>query len=355
LAFLSRFFNRHPPDAAAADRRKQELRTLRARLDRMHRVVLEKDVLRHVLPLRAEAARGRSAAADARARERRFREGAAAYVDALDRPASATPQIRRMTVDGLQWSAPLMRPDDDAAVARYLAQQDFPYRTITQTREVAVGGTMIDIGANVGRMSIPRVILGDVTAAYCAEPDPLNYACLVANVTDNHLTGLVMPDRVAIGSENGVARLERRSTAGGHTVIDAGAASDRETIEVPMLTLDRWTQQIGLEPAELAFVKLDAQGSEVHVLRGAERVLAHKHVAWQIEIDFPLLARRGFAPGDLFALLRGSFTHFTDLNRHATGPRVRAITDLPEALAYLADVRHGGTDVLVYNAPGLEP
>jgi FkbM family methyltransferase len=328
---------------------------MRARLHRLHRVVLEKDVLRHVLPLRAQTTRQRSATADARAREGRFRAGSAAYVDALERPVIEPRHIRRMTVDSLQWSAPLLRPDDDAAVQRYLRQQDFPYRTITQTREVGLGGTMIDIGANVGRMSIPRVILGDVAAAYCAEPDPLNYACLVANVVDNHLAGLVMPDRVAIGSENGTARLERRSTAGGHTVIDAGAVSERETIEVPMLTLDRWTQQVGIEPAELAFVKLDAQGSEVHVLRGAERVLAHKHVAWQIEVDFPLLARRGFAPDDLFALLRGSFTHFTDLNRHATGARVRAIAELPEALGYLGDVRHGGTDVLVYNAPGLEP
>ncbi|MGE3401300.1 MAG: FkbM family methyltransferase [Vicinamibacterales bacterium] len=351
MAFLSRLLTKR--EAAGPDPRKAQLQDMRARLDRMHRVVLDKDVLRHVLPVRAAAVAGRSASPAARARERQFCDGAPAYAVALEQGSARTPQVRRITVDGLRWSAPLMRPDDEAAVQRYLAQQDFPYRTITQTREVAVGGAMIDIGANVGRMSIPRVILGDVTAAYCAEPDPLNYACLVANVVDNQLTGLVMPDRVAIGAEDGVARLERRSTAGGHTVIDPGAATARETIDVPLLTLDSWAQRVGIDPADLAFVKLDAQGSEVHVLRGAARVLAQAHVAWQIEVDFPLLARRGCSPEDLFAILRTHFTHFTDLNRHAGGARVRPVAELADALAYLSDVRHGGTDVLVYSAPGL--
>lgn len=326
---------------------------MRERLDRLHRAVLDKDVLRSVLPLRAAGLSRRSEAAEARARAARLRAASAAYAERSAGGRDENPHIRRVTLDGLPWSAPLMRPDDAAAVDRYLAQQDFPYRTITQTREVAIGGTMIDIGANVGRMSIPRVILGDVSAAYCAEPDPLNYDCLVRNVLDNNLEGLVLPDRVAIGSANGVARLERRNIAGGHTVIDAGAESGRETIEVPMATLDTWVERVGIDLETLVFVKLDAQGSEVHVLRGANRVLSQPQVAWQIEIDLPLLARRGCSGEDLFAILRTHFTHFTDLNRHATGARVRPVSELGAALDYLASVRHGGTDVLIYRTQGI--
>ena len=33
---------------------------------------------------------------------------------------------------------------------------------------------MLDLGANVGRMSVPRVVLGDAMVAYCAEPDPVS-------------------------------------------------------------------------------------------------------------------------------------------------------------------------------------
>jgi FkbM family methyltransferase len=208
---------------------------------------------------------------------------------------------------------------------------------------------MIDIGANTGRMSIPRVVLGDVTASYCVEPDPLNYACLVRNVRDNQMQGLVLPDRVAIGAEDGSVRLERRSTAGGHAVIDAGTVSERETVEVPAFTLDRWVDAVGVDLQTLAFVKLDVQGSEVHVLRGASRVLACKHVAWQIEVDLTLLAKRGLRGDDLYQLLQAHFTHFTDLSRFAAGLRVRPVSELADALSYLQGVRHGGTDVLMYS------
>jgi FkbM family methyltransferase len=170
----------------------------------------------------------------------------------------------------------------------------------------------------------------------------------VRNVRDNQMLGLVLPDRVAIGSENGTVRLERRSTAGGHAVIDAGTVSERETVEVPAFTLDRWVDRVGVDLQTLAFVKLDVQGSEVHVLRGASRVLACRHVAWQIEVDLTLLAKRGLRGEDLYQLLDANFTHFTDLNRVAAGPRVRPIAELGEALDYLTGVRHGGTDVLVY-------
>jgi FkbM family methyltransferase len=320
-----------------------------SRADRLRRHVLEKRVLRGVLPFRAATLAHRSARPEATDREQRFRLGAPAYVDALAAAGDAPgPSMRRVTVDGLVWWAPLVRPDDEAAIARYLSQQDFPYRTIAQTREVGIGGTMIDIGANTGRMCVPRVVLGDVTAAYCAEPDPLNYACLVRNVADNNMRGLVLPDRVALGSEDGVVRLERKTTAGGHAVIDAATPSDREIIDVPSLTLDTWVERVGIDLQTLAFVKLDVQGSELHVLRGAARVLACRHVAWQIEIDLTLLRRRGFAGEDLYAMLRQHFTHFTDLSRVATGPRVRAIAELGDAVAYLNGVRHGGTDVLLY-------
>ena len=136
------------------------------------------------------------------------------------------------------------------------------YRVILQTREVGLGGLMLDIGANTGRMAVPRAILGDVTAVYCAEPDLLNYQCLVRNVRDNHLTGLVLPDHLAVASEDGVVRLERAKTTGGHRVIDQGVATTRTVTEVPALTVDSWMDRLGIAPEQVAFVKVDVQGSK---------------------------------------------------------------------------------------------
>lgn len=275
-----------------------------------------------------------------------------AYATTLADQAAIEPSARKVDLAGLNWWVPLARPDDEEYVRQYLAKQDFPFRTITQTREVALGGIMLDIGANIGRMAIPRVILGDVEAAYCAEPEPLNYACLVRNVRDNHLCGLVMPDQVAIGSADGSLLLEKR-TSGGHRVIDPGTRTRRDTIEVPALTVDSWIARLGLDARAVSFVKVDAQGSEVHVLRGASRLLACRHVAWQLEIDPPLLASRGCTADELFAHVSQAFTHFVDLRRDATGPRVRPVGELRDALAYILDAPDGRTDIIAFSAAAI--
>ena len=339
---------------SSAPNPKQHIEALGRRVTRLHRRILHPDVLKGSLPMRARTLPARSAAPAARDREARLRASSPAYASAVDDHESFAANTRVIELDGLTWWVPLTQPDDQAAVDRYLTHQDFPYRAITQTREVGLGGVMLDIGANIGRMCVPRVILGDVQAAYCAEPDPLNFACLTRNVRDNHLTGLVLPDNVAIGSTNGTVRLERQKSAGGHKVIDAGMAARREVVEVPSLTLDTWLERLGLDPQELSFVKVDAQGSEVHVLRGAGSVLACTHVAWQIEVDPELLAARQSPAAELFSMLREHFTHFIDLNRGAQGARVRPTAELDEALAYVIDPVEGHTDVLVFNALGLE-
>jgi len=326
---------------------KQKARDLGDRVHRLHRSVLDKDLLRGLLPVRARTLPHRSSRPDARERERRLIEASRAYAGALE---DATPwggQTRAVTLDGLTWWVPLTRPGDPVHVERSLRHQDFPYRALTQTRDLGIGGGMIDIGGNVGRMSIPRVILGDVAYAYCAEPDPLNYTCLVRNVRDNHLRGLVLPDRVALGSVDGTVRLERARSAGGHRVVDPGARTRLETIEVPSLRLDSWVARLGIDLQQVTFVKMDAQGSEVHILRGAPGVLAHRHIAWEIEVDPQLLRARGVALKELFILLQQHFTHFVDLNRTAAGERVRRTTDLPSALAYLSEGGEERTDVLV--------
>ena len=265
---------------------------------------------------------------EAEARERRFSEVSPAYASHVSdaRPSVANACV--VEIDSLAWWVPLPVPDDPALVERALEQQDFPYRMITQTRDVAIGGVMIDIGANTGRMSIPRVVLGDVTVAYCAEPDPLNHLCLVRNVRENQLRGFVLPDQLAIGSRDGVVRLKRSKSAGGHKVVDGAGALTHDVIEVRSLTLDTWVDLVGIDLDRVRFVKVDVQGSEVDVLRGATRVLAHTHIAWQIEIDLDLLAKRGLSGDHLYALMERHFTHFEDLNRHLNGPRVQPVTEL---------------------------
>jgi FkbM family methyltransferase len=199
-------------------------------------------------------------------------------------------------------------------------------------------------------------VLGDAEAVYCAEPNPLNYACLVRNVRDNGLQGLVMPDRVAIGSTDGPVQLLQARRPGGHRLVNPGAIGKRQqSIEVPGLTIDSWCARLGIDAREVSFVKMDVQGLEIEVLRGAAGLLRWPHIAWQIEVDLSCLAQSGFSPRDLFDVLDRNFTHYVDLNRRVPGPRVRPIGELAAGLDYLSGDKGPRTDIVTFNLAATDP
>ena len=321
----------------------QELRDARARADSLYRETPSVSLLRSTFAHRLRTLRARTDAAQSSRRETAFVRVAPGYAAALDAGTDgARSAADPVTVDGMTWWVPPGTGD-----------QRLPYRTILQTREVSSGGIMLDLGANIGRMAIPRVVLGDVTAAYCAEPDPVNFACLARTVVDNGLRGLVLPEQTAIGDRTGTVRLLREGSSGNFRVVPAGGApqdgagrTKSTVVDVPCCTLDDWVERLGIDLEAVTFVKVDVEGFERRVVAGATRVLACRHIAWQMEIKPAGLRGAGDEPEALFADLQRTFTHFIDVNRHAVGKRTRPVSELREALAYVEP--DGKTDVLLF-------
>jgi FkbM family methyltransferase len=270
-----------------------------------------------------------------------------AYREVLASTSHPADNLVRTDLQGLTWWVPVPPSLIGATRDRFLAKQRFPYRNITQAREFAIGPILLDIGANTGRMSIPRVILGDIAQAYCAEPDPLNYAALVRNVADNGLSGLVLPDNVAIGAATGTAKLHHAKYPGGHHLVVGTGAND--TVTVPCWRLDDWCERLSIDPQLVAYVKVDTQGWEVQVLRGAPRLLGYRHIAWQLEISPEMLVAAGDSAAELYGMCAERFSHFIDLDKKAKGPRSRPVHELDEALGYLGN-GIPQTDIILFNA-----
>jgi FkbM family methyltransferase len=323
-----------------------ERETLKATASQRHRRVLDPAVLEAVLPLRAHALAAAAPDPTTLELDRRLQQCSPAYAAAVAALDTPSPELVETTIQGLPWCVPVFASTGQAARERMVAKQRFPYRALTQARELAQGPIMIDLGASIGRMSIPRVLLGDVRLAYCAEPDPLNFAALVRNAVRNGLRGRILPDCVAISDRSGTARLRHAKYSSGHSLVDEG--SEAAAIEVPCRTLDQWCTDMGIALEQVTYVKVDTQGREAHVLRGAEGVLARPHIAWQLEVSPAWLRAAGTSAADLYALCAARFTHFIDLGKEAEGERVRPVAALGEALAYLGT--DGQTDVLLFTA-----
>jgi FkbM family methyltransferase len=308
-----------------------EVEDLRARASIFRREAPSPAIVRQSFAQRWRTFRARASASEPTEREARLIGASAAYRQALEHGASALgAETHQMSLEGLTWWVPVQ----DSVLGsgdEWLEKQRFPYHGILQTRELAVGGIMLDLGANIGRMAIPRVILGDVSAVYCAEPDPVSFRCLASNVIDNGLRGFVV--------------LRRAGASGGFHVVPGATVSD-SMIEVPSTTLDAWVERLGIDLDAVTFIKVDVEGYERRLVRGASRVLACRHIVWQMEIKPAGLRSAGDEPSELYADLAHAFTHFIDLNRRAAGARVRPIAELADALAYIEP--RDKTDILLF-------
>ncbi|MDB5538997.1 MAG: group 1 glycosyltransferase [Devosia sp.] len=139
----------------------------------------------------------------------------------------------------------------------------------------------VDVGAHVGNHSVYFAhVLGIRTIAF--EPNPVNCVHLEANVRDNGLEGLCRVRNAAVGAANGHVR----------TVSSTEGNSGMATVEtdpagaVVMVTLD---DEI-LEEAAIDVIKIDVEGWELEVLRGAERSLRRHRPLLYIEIMEPKFA-----------------------------------------------------------------
>jgi FkbM family methyltransferase len=333
------------------ERRDVLRRRLDARRQRMRAMQPDPAVLEQVMRSRHAAAVVVATGDESSARESAFAARSPSYREALTRPDINPPDeaIECVTIAGLTWRIPVDRDDADGIAQRLVRRRRLPLDEILETRELAVGRVMIDIGANVGTTSIPRAILGDFAWVYAIEPDTRNYACLVRNVVASGMRGLVLPDRVAIGDLNGEVTMRRMKSGTHHLVQRAEDINKEERVTVPCFTLDTWIEHVGIDLADVAFIKSDTQGWDARVLAGAEGVLAQRHIAWQIEFSPAMLQRSGASMAEVFDLLEGHFTHFIDLRREG-GARVRGTQELRASLNDIGAARRRYTNLLLYNA-----
>jgi FkbM family methyltransferase len=133
------------------------------------------------------------------------------------------------------------------------------------------GGTLLDVGGNIGITTVSMLVAGQVSRAIAVEPDPTNFRLLEHNVRLNGLEDRARCIRMAASDTRGELELELCDYNPGDNrirIADPGATPSSHMVRVAAAPLDECIT----DPIDLLWI--DTQGHEAHVLRGAQRLIS---------------------------------------------------------------------------------
>ena len=159
------------------------------------------------------------------------------------------------------------------------------YRHMTWNRDeyntfrgaVRTGDVVLEAGANVGAYTLLFAQWAGASGrVFAFEPDPIAYAGLQKHIELNGMIDRVTPVaaavadgkatnlRFAIGDSSGVSRLVHPG--------EGRAANPVKTCDVRAVSIDQFCAEYRLQPQ---VIKVDVEGAELAVLRGARSTIAH--------------------------------------------------------------------------------
>lgn len=164
------------------------------------------------------------------------------------------------------------------------------------------GGVVIDVGANVGAYSLlfgQWVGPGGTVVAF--EPEPRVFRGLTSHIRLNRLDSIVRPVEAAVGEREGTVGLVVSGTAG-EARLAGDADRDAQTVETIVTTLDQYCARERLRPD---VIKIDVEGWELSVLRGARALLEREpRAALFVEMHPSLWPLLGINRQDVLAELQ---------------------------------------------------
>jgi FkbM family methyltransferase len=193
-------------------------------------------------------------------------------------------------------SAPVIRRSFLWAYARY--KQHIEAGPVDQLHQfVPEGSAVIDVGANVGFFTekLARWV-GPAGTVIAVEPDSENLQALRRSI-DRFGSNRKIEMVAAVATDRpGRSRLERNPLHPG----DHRIAVNSTGIDVRAVTIDDLVTERGLR---ISFIKIDVQGAELMVLKGAVWTLRSHSPVLFVEVDDLALRRYGASAASLLAFL----------------------------------------------------
>lgn len=145
------------------------------------------------------------------------------------------------------------------------------------------GETFVDAGANCGLFTVAGArIVGSSGRVLAFEPGPSVLPMLEQNVSQNDLKQ-VSVQRCGLGAESGKVRLYEHPHGASSATLGCAPGSETPFVEIEIDTLDAILARLGVERVHT--IKMDVEGAEELILRGASGLLAKQRPRVLFEIN----------------------------------------------------------------------
>ncbi|CAN5506995.1 hypothetical protein BH10BAC1_BH10BAC1_07680 [soil metagenome] len=175
------------------------------------------------------------------------------------------------------------------------ASRDTLYATIQK------GMTVLDIGANMGDTALHlSKLVGETGVIIAFEPDEINFKRLTQNLILNKSQNIKL-HKIGLGHENTTLKLYRVNTGNQGMNRILNSPSDYPYTEVIIQKTDDFISQNKIENVDV--IKIDVEGFEFNILKGAKRLLEKFHPKLIIELDDNNLKENGSSAKELINFL----------------------------------------------------
>jgi FkbM family methyltransferase len=240
----------------------------------------------------------------------------------------------------------------DASIVGSIASHDGRYEPAllaALSTLVGPGSVCVDVGANIGPITLALSRLCPDGEVHAFEPTPESFRFLQHNVAANGATNVKLHP-IALSDAPGEATLHYNHEAAGAAFISDHLVDGVPHV-VPLTTLDAWAASSGLRRLDL--VKVDVEGGELRVLDGGRLTLERFQPTLVVEMNPVTLWRmQGRRPEELFRRLRGYYGRFGHLAVVPEEGPMLPVTTFAQVRRQLAE---SGVCNLVCSAASLRP
>jgi len=204
--------------------------------------------------------------------------------------------------DGIEYAYDLTHP---SGMLGYAIKGDLLIKSEISLilKNINIGDIFFDIGSGFGEYAMNVANSLPDLKVYAFEPSNNTFEMLCKNIQRNGLETQIILKKVALSDHIGIFGLA--SEKDGKFLLDPSHCGGDAVVHpnefVEVTTIDEFITDNCIEHVE--FIKVDVEGHELAILRGAEKCISKFHPHLLLEIEGWVTRRSGYEPDDIFIWL----------------------------------------------------